>query len=79
MEDVELFRDDEFDFTKDPSEFDLFEAMDRTSQVFQQLESALHNHVGLNLEQAEKAQQAFQLLWDIYQIAGERFFETQKG
>ncbi|HEY6436659.1 MAG TPA: hypothetical protein VIY47_08715 [Ignavibacteriaceae bacterium] len=76
---AELFRDDEFDFTKDPDEFELFEAMDRTSLVFNHLEAALYNHVGLNASQAQKAQQAFELLFDIYQTAGARFFETQSG
>lgn len=74
---MELFRDENYE-PKEPTEFDLFEAMDRTSLIFHHLETALLNHPGLDDNQSMQAQQAFQLLFDIYQQAGKRFFDTQK-
>jgi hypothetical protein len=77
MDKLDLLRDDEFE-NKPPTKWDLFEAMDRTSSLMSQVENSLHNHSGLNEEQARMAQDAFVLLFDIYQIAGARFFEMTK-
>jgi len=78
MEDLNILRDEDFDSTKVPTKWDYFEAMDRTSIVFTQLDSLLHNHPGLDEEQAKMAYQAFKLLFDVYQIAGTKFFEFTK-
>jgi len=77
MDKLDLLRDDEFK-NKPPTKWDLFEAMDRTSSLMKQVEDSLHNHPGLNEEQARMAQEAFVLLYDMYQIAGVRFFEMTK-
>ena len=79
MENLELFRDEEFETDRVANEFDLFEAMDRASQVFEHLERALYNHPGLDEEQAHMADQAFGLLFEIYQRAGAKFFDTQEN
>ena len=78
MDEIELFRGEEFDADKIPDQFDLYEAMDRSSLIMNQLETALYNHPGLDEEQAKMAHDAFQLLFDIYQRAGSRFFDTQE-
>jgi hypothetical protein len=71
----DLLRDEDFE-DRMPTKWDLFEIMDRTSVQMNQLHDSLCNHVGLNEEQARMAQQAFKLLFDIYQIAGTRFFDA---
>ena len=77
MDDFEFLRDDDYQ-AAEPTKWDLFEAMDRTSVQMNQLSDVLCNHRGLNDEQAKKAAQAFSLLFEIYQTAGERFFEATK-
>ena len=79
MDELELLRDDDFDATVVPTKWHLFEAMDRASVQMNQLNDSLCNHPGLNDEQARKASQAFSLLFDIYQIAGQRFFDATEG
>jgi len=74
----DFLRDEEFE-DKIPTKYDLFEAMDRSSCLMRQVEDSLHNHPGLNEDQARKASQAFSLLFDIYQVAGARFFEMTKN
>jgi hypothetical protein len=78
MEDLELFRDENFDDKHIPTKWDYFEAMDRSSIAFAQLEGLLYNHPGLDKEQSEMAAKAFGLLFEIYQRAGSRFFELTK-
>jgi hypothetical protein len=78
MDKLDLLRDDEFE-NKPPTKWDLFEAMDRVSVQMNQLSDSLNNHPGFNEDQAKKASQAFSLLFDIYQIAGKRFFEATEG
>lgn len=75
MDDLDLLRDNDYQDTP-PTKWDLFEAMDRASVQMNQLHDALCNHRGLNEDQARKASQAFSLLFDIYQIAGSRFFQA---
>lgn len=77
MDEQDILRDEDFEF-REPTKWDLFEAMDRASIIMRQLDDALNNHVGLNEDQARKAYQAFGLLFDIYQTAGARFFEETR-
>ena len=78
MDDLDLFRDEDFVADVVTTKWHLFEAMDRASVQMNQLHDSLFNHSGLNDEQARKASQAFSLLFDIYQTAGARFFEATK-
>jgi hypothetical protein len=78
MDELDLLRTDEFDNTIPPTKWDLFEALDRVSIQMNQLSDALCDHQGLNDEQAKMASQAFSLLFEVYQIAGDRFFEATK-
>jgi len=77
MDKLEFLRDNDYQDAP-PTKWDLFEAMDRVSTLSNQLHDSLCNHRGLNDEQARKASQAFSLLFEIYQSAGERFFEATK-
>ncbi|HEY6437595.1 MAG TPA: hypothetical protein VIY47_13465 [Ignavibacteriaceae bacterium] len=72
---LEIFRDEDFDSEKVLTKYDYFEAMDRTYIVFRQLDDLLYNHQGFSVEQARMAQQAFELLFEIYQQAGRKFFD----
>jgi len=76
--DNELFRDQDFDSTKVPDQFDYFEAMDRTSVLLNHLSDALYNHVGLSEVEAREAQVAHQALFNLYQSLGVKFFAEQE-
>jgi len=78
MDDLDILRTDDFDTNHVPTKWDLFEAMDRTSILMNNLSDALSDLPGLNEEEARKASQAFSLLFDIYQSVGARFFEMTK-
>lgn len=77
-DDLEIFRDEDFDSEKVLTKYDYFEAMDRTYVVFKELDDLLYNHQCFSVEQAKMAQQAFSLLFKIYKHAGARFFEFTK-
>lgn len=72
-EEIRLLRTDEFD-TIFPTKWDLYESMDRSSVQMNQLHDALVDLPGFDEDQAEKAQKAFTLLFEIYQAAGAKFF-----
>jgi len=74
----DILRDEDYE-SREPTKWDLFEAMDRTSIIMRQLDDALNNHVGFDEDQAKKAYQAFGLLFDIYQTAGAKFFSATEN
>ena len=78
MDDLDILRTDDFDAMVVPTKWYMFEVMDRASMLLNHIDDALCNHPGLDEEHARKAQQAMNLIMDIYQYAGVRFFEMTK-
>jgi len=78
MDELDLLRTDDFDTTYVPTKWDLYEAMDRSSILINNISDALNNHPGLNEEESRKASRAFSLLFEIYQSTGATFFEMTK-
>lgn len=65
-------RDDDFDESVVPTQWHYFEALDRCHMITVHISSALYNHPGLTLEEAELAQLAVDNIMEIYQRLGRR-------
>lgn len=66
----DLYRDEDFDSLRNPTEWDYFEAMDRTSVIMTMFEHSIYNHVGLDTNEAELAREISDKLFQLYQSLG---------
>jgi len=70
MDDLDILRDENFDSTIVPDKWYYFEVMDRSHMLMSHISEAYCNHPGLDEEHARKAQQALDIIMEIYQYAG---------
>lgn len=77
MDDLDILRDENFDSTIVPDKWYYFEIMDRSHMLMNHIYEAYCNHPGLDEEHARKAQQALDIIMEIYQYAGRNTYISQ--
>ncbi len=75
--DLDILRDSNFEPELVPDKWYYFEVMDRASMLLNHIDAAFCNHPGLDEEHARKAQQAIDLIMEIYQYAARSMDEQE--